>query len=65
MALIARLQHPFVIEFKEAWVEKVIALKLPCWIYSGLVRHLVSFNSSLLKPILPTADAGLFCLHSY
>jgi hypothetical protein len=23
MALIARLQHPYIVEFKEAWVEKV------------------------------------------
>lgn len=24
MALIARIQHPYIVEFKEAWVEKVI-----------------------------------------
>ncbi|RWW16556.1 hypothetical protein GW17_00019560 [Ensete ventricosum] len=24
MALIARLQHPYIVEFKEAWVEKVV-----------------------------------------
>lgn len=24
MALIARVQHPYIVEFKEAWVEKVI-----------------------------------------
>ena len=24
MALIARLQHPYIVEFKEAWVEKVL-----------------------------------------
>jgi len=23
MALIARIQHPYIVEFKEAWVEKV------------------------------------------
>lgn len=23
MALIARVQHPYIVEFKEAWVEKV------------------------------------------
>ena len=26
MALIARLQHPYTVEFKEAWVEKVCPL---------------------------------------
>lgn len=26
MALIARLQHPFIVEFKEAWVEKVCTM---------------------------------------
>ncbi|PWA34074.1 Microtubule-associated protein, MAP65/Ase1/PRC1 [Artemisia annua] len=36
MALIARVQHPFIVEFKEAWVEKVwlqeveIVVRLPC-----------------------------------
>lgn len=28
MALIARLQHPYIVEFKEAWVEKVRGLIL-------------------------------------
>lgn len=28
MALIARLQHPYIVEFKEAWVEKVRTLIL-------------------------------------
>jgi len=28
MALIARLQHPYIVEFKEAWVEKVRSLIL-------------------------------------
>lgn len=27
MALIARLQHPYIVEFKEAWVEKVYHLE--------------------------------------
>jgi hypothetical protein len=26
MALIARIQHPYIVEFKEAWVEKVMRL---------------------------------------
>jgi hypothetical protein len=26
MALIARLQHPYIVDFKEAWVEKVCSL---------------------------------------
>lgn len=28
MALIARIQHPYIVEFKEAWVEKVIVLEI-------------------------------------
>jgi hypothetical protein len=39
MALIARMQHPYIVEFKEAWVEKVCSLgicNLKCFFF-GLV----------------------------
>jgi hypothetical protein len=37
MALIARLQHPYIVEFKEAWVEKVCSLGTHTAFIFGLV----------------------------
>lgn len=38
MALIARIKHPYIVEFKEAWVEKV----------SGSLNSLLIANNSIL-----------------
>lgn len=41
MALIARIQHPYIVEFKEAWVEKV---RDPFKFFYGLIVFLFFFQ---------------------
>lgn len=50
MALIARIQHPYIVEFKEAWVEKVRNCQnysLVMLLYSVLVTFSIFFFSLL------------------
>jgi hypothetical protein len=59
MALIARLQHPYIVEFKEAWVEKVFHLKLHLTLLFG-------FEVSVLNIFIDKESyAGLLCLHHH
>jgi hypothetical protein len=44
MALIARLQHPYIVQFKEAWVEKVLSYPFLC--FEFLIQ--VNENSSTI-----------------
>ena len=74
MALIARIQHPYIVEFKEAWVEKV---RYYTTFFSFLLRfsnQKWTFTSSLLSTWLPflnvdfefcDCNVGLLCLHCY
>ena len=58
MALIARLQHPYIVEFKEAWVEKVFILTFILLCLLGLKFQLSLFTDK-------EGHAGLLCLHHH
>jgi NIMA (never in mitosis gene a)-related kinase len=45
MALIARLQHPYIVEFKEAWVEKVCSLGTCTHVYFSFGFILFQLNA--------------------
>jgi hypothetical protein len=45
MALIARIQHPYIVEFKEAWVEKVREFVI-------ILINFVMYFSNLICPQL-------------
>lgn len=51
MALIARIQHPYIVEFKEAWVEKVRAIE--------------ASNSCLISPHIDPENMNLICHFFY
>ena len=55
MALIARLQHPYIVEFKEAWVEKVGS--------SGTCSCICLLFGSILCYLNAWVLIGLLCLH--
>lgn len=54
MALIARIQHPYIVEFKEAWVEKVRHSCL-CVYVDAYIRF-VSFSSLLDSCVCPELE---------
>lgn len=64
MALIARIQHPYIVEFKEAWVEKVS--QSPCF-FPQLGNFAVDLHYLFFCPELEVVldIAGLLCLHRY
>lgn len=61
MALIARLQHPYIVEFKEAWVEKVRSLIL----FSSAELTIISFKLIVIILSHVNHTVGVLCLHCY
>lgn len=64
MALIARLQHPFIVEFKEAWVEKVSScIACSIFICAFVVLFLLKFcfdcRAAMFALSLDTVKAGI------
>lgn len=68
MALIARIQHPYIVEFKEAWVEKVILFeflipspRIISWLfYFPKNINFMDFFVLLLSSIIWNAKQGCY-----
>lgn len=61
MALIARVQHPYIVEFKEAWVEKVMS----SLIFYRFHRLDFIVFLSFFKYEFNLKNAGLLCLYCH
>jgi hypothetical protein len=65
MALIARIKHPYIVEFKEAWVEKVRNfLKYSYFCFNNLLRrrYCCGEETSRKQNILIAPYHGIFFL---
>lgn len=63
MALIARIQHPYIVEFKEAWVEKVRTIVCILDYMIKIVLNLFIF--SWIRKSMFCNNVGLLCLYCH
>ncbi|KAI4988808.1 hypothetical protein ZWY2020_036125 [Hordeum vulgare] len=52
MALIACLQHPYTVEFKEAWVEKLLTTCIPTMFCTGTSSAQTYFSQKIMTSVL-------------